>query len=188
MRQVTDAADTASEHVRAAVLTTLRRLSRMRIAICLLMSTAMVAALVALPGGLSLMVAAGSASLAGVYGVGAYRSMKARRVVASEPGMHVRYEGWCRSPDGCNYAMFNPESVSDVPFAVLRLPIVREMSTGSGWFFQGSGTNAAALVSVHGELLGAGRVLADGTSRWQRRAEPAPRFVMKPPTFKPPAG
>lgn len=40
----------------------------------------------------------------------------------------VRAEGWCRPPDGCNYAIFTGTD-ADEPGAVVRLPLRREVSS-----------------------------------------------------------
>ena len=136
----------------------------------------------------ALMAAVGAATIGGLYGVAAYRALRALLVVKSVPGRLVRFEGWCRPTDGCNFALFAAENSLDTPFAVIRLPLVREMSSGTGWVFQRGSESAAALVSERGELLGAGRIVNDGAARWLRRDDAPPRFVIKPPDLKPPAG
>jgi len=185
---VTAEAATAPDSVREAAVSSLRRLLLARTGLCVLLGSAAVAVVYTWQTRLALVAAASSVTTGGLYGVAAYRAFRARLVVQRAPGRPVRYQGWCRPPDGCNYALFAADTSVDRPFAVIRLPIVREMSSGSGWLFHRNSESAAALVGGDGELLGAGRVIDDGIARWLRRDDGPSRFVMKPPDFKPPAG
>lgn len=173
--------------IRTRAITEVGSLIRTRLAISVPLAVVAVGAVAILQNRAGFFVAAMAGGVCGAYGVAAFRAIRARQTLHTDPGLAVTYEGWCRAPDGCNFACFRAVDPTDEPFAVVRLPIVREMSKGSGWLFQGRGA-AAALVSADGELLGTGRIIDDGLARWNRRAEPTPKNVMNPPKWTPPGG
>jgi len=174
--------------VRAIAAANLRRVILLRLAIGVGCLAVAIVIAVLLRSGVGFTLAAGFVAVGGVYCVASYRGWHARRLVIRSPGMQVQYDGWCRPPDGCNYALFRPDTASGPPFAVLRLPIRREMSAGAGWFFGAGDTKAGALVARDGRLLGAGRILDDGSSAWDRRGVAPPWYVMNPPDLNPPGG
>ena len=159
------------DHVRAAALASTSRLVRRHVLIagCSLVAEILLVVLVSRQFVLPLILAFMTYSV--LFGIAGYRALRGHQAIASEPGVSVRFEGWCRPPDGCNYAMFPNDGSSSVPFAVLRLPVVRRMSSGSGWLFESSRSKAAALVGAAGEVLAVGRLVDDCLDRWQRRNE-----------------
>jgi hypothetical protein len=136
---------------------------------------------VRVPEGLAVVVATFLLTVAFFFAIGAVRTRIARRGL-TRGCREVFAVGWTRSPDGCNYAVFNrtvdPATGGD-PELVLRLPTRRGV-TSSLAFLCGetrpSRWGAASLFSADGEVLGAGRVLptARGQKIWRRRHAPTP--------------
>jgi hypothetical protein len=151
---------------------------------------------VALPVGISLLAIGGPVAfgvtlvglgvvLPSLFFVAAYRSSAAARAVDRGPYRRVHAVGWCRPPDGCNYAIFEGPERSR-PSWVLRLPLRRPMTTADAWLCgapQPSWFTALALIDDSGDVLGAGRIVAPRTAvtRWNRREAPPSRLVAPPP-------
>ena len=165
------APEVAPDHVRSSALTSATRLVRKYVLIALGSLALEALLLVFVSSRFVWFLILAFLIYAVLFGVAAYRALRGRQAIASEDGVSVKFEGWCRPPDGCHYAMFPKDGSSAVPFAVLRLPLVRRMSSGSGWLFESSRSTAAALVGADGELLAIGRLVDNGLDRWQRRDE-----------------
>lgn len=127
-----------------------------------------------------------------IYGLALRRVLAARAALRSGPFRGVRAEGWCRPPDGCNYALF--ASPGDMPDAVLRLPLRREMRGAVDAWLAGRIEPAilggVGLFNDEG-LLGTGRILPGhlGRKRWMRRRKEPGRLVQRPPEdWLPPGG
>lgn len=163
--------EAAPDHVRSVALTSATRLVRKYALIALASLALAILLLVVVSPRFVWPLIIASLTWTVLFGVGSYRALRARQAIASEDGTSVRFEGWRRSPDGCNYAMFPSDAPSAVPAAVLHLPLVRRMSSGSGWLFESSRSNAAAPAGADGELLAVGRLVDDGLDRWHRRHE-----------------
>ena len=119
------------------------------------------------------------------------RTSAALKAAIEGPYRSVRVVGWCRPPDGCNLGLFWSEAAAE-PDAVVRLPIVRNMTTTDGWV-AGDTTpsrgRAVAVIDKQGALLGAGRIVSAeaGRGKWSRRQKAPSRWVMQPPgTWRPP--
>jgi hypothetical protein len=130
-------------------------------------------------------------TIAVLYAVVIYRYSNAKIALRSTPAP-VWVRGWCRPPDGCNYAVFDSEPDEGTePELVVRLPIKRAMATGPAWLCLTINRDAAVLFDDQGNFLGAGRVLASGRAStvYPRRDEPPGKHVMQPPKdFLPPGG
>ena len=132
--------------------------------------------------------------LLGIYLVATWRARLARDGILNGPWHKVFVVGWCRPPDGCNYAVFDA-STNDrtIPQYVVRLPLRRAMKDGSAWLggipTQGL-LRSVALVAESGELLGTGRILGRkiARTRWERRAQPPSKLVARPPEDRLPPG
>jgi hypothetical protein len=123
--------------------------------------------------------------LAGIFLVAAYRARAALHAVEQGPYLRVHAIGWCRPPDGCNYAIFDGTD-RDTPTWVLRLPLRRPMTVADAWLCgdaRPSQKGAVALIDDSGDLLGAGRIVsvAKGMERWRRSMTAPGRLVQKPP-------
>lgn len=134
---------------------------------------------VALAGGLGL-------TLGFLFGIAWWRVAAAHRATFVGPFERVHAVGWCRPPDGCNFAMFLIDREDgDEPDYVLRLPVRRQMAKSDAWLC-GSPKPAMlgglALLSGTG-LLGAGRIVSRraGLKRWRRKDVPPGKHVMRPP-------
>jgi hypothetical protein len=121
-----------------------------------------------------------------------FRLQMARRSLAG-PYLRVWAVGWSRAPDGCNYALFDPDDTShERPEWVLRLPIVRPVQSAAATLCgsprPGAVLDSHALIDLDGNLIAAGRVVtADvGQKRWDRRHKPKSRWVAGPAP-KPPS-
>ena len=128
-----------------------------------------------------------------VFGTALLRAVIARSLVRTGPYARVRVVGWCRPPDGCNYALFFRDESSH-PGAVVRLPIRRGMKGSAVAWVAGpvrpSTFGSVGLFDESG-LLATGRVVDSGIGlkRWQRRATEPGRTVSRPPKdWLPPGG
>jgi hypothetical protein len=137
-------------------------------------------------GGLGLM-------FAGLYAVALRRVVIAQSSLRDGPVRAVRAVGWCRPPDGCNYAVFIGPDLS-TPDAVIRLPLRREVSPSiDGWLCGDVVPAVWGGVALIGEsgLLATGRIVSrrTGQKRWQRRSVEPGRWVQRPPRdWLPPGG
>jgi hypothetical protein len=131
----------------------------------------------------------------GIFGIASFRASKAANAITHGPWARVYAVGWCRPPDGCNYAVFTrTPRPGDAPALVMRLPLRRQMVTATGWLCgltQPRRFGAVALLSDDGALLGTGRIVSDraAANLWRRHDTEPSRFVMKPPDdWLPPGG
>jgi hypothetical protein len=128
-----------------------------------------------------------------IYGVGRRRAAVARRVLHGGNPRAVWAVGWCRPPDGCNYALFM-QAKSEEPHVVVRLPLRRDMERStSAWVYgslKRSVLGGVALVGPEG-LLATGRVVSSRTARkrWRRFDTVPSVWVQRPPEdWLPPGG
>ena len=127
-----------------------------------------------------------------LYGLALRRATAARSALRSGRFREVRAEGWCRPPDGCDYALF--ASPGNEPDAVLRLPLRREMKRSvEGWLAGSTEPSILGGVGLFNDegLLATGRIVSDrsGRKRWMRREREPGRLVQRPPEdWYPPGG
>jgi hypothetical protein len=131
----------------------------------------------------------------GIFGIAWVRATKASAGITDGPWLRVFAVGWCRPPDGCNYAVFaDVRQPQDTPALVIRLPLRREMRSSNAWLCGAPKRGllrSVALLAESGELLATGRVLRSSVAvdRWRRRADEPSRFVIRPPDdWLPPGG
>lgn len=128
-----------------------------------------------------------------LYGTAWRRATAARAGLRSGMFRAVRAEGWCRPPDGCNYAIFTGTD-ADEPGAVVRLPLRREMKRfAHAWLAGDAEPSVLGGVGLFdsGGLLATGRVVSERTARkrWLRRGQIPGRHVQRPPEgWYPPGG
>lgn len=141
---------------------------------------------------LGLLIAGLGLTFAALYGIAWRRASAARSAIRSGQFREVTAKGWCRPPDGCNYALF-ATSGSEEPDAVLRLPLRRELKrSADAWL---AGNNVPSLLGGVGllnedGLLATGRIVSERTARkrWARREKEPGRMVQRPPEgWYPPA-
>lgn len=144
----------------------------------------LVAAVAGVPQ-VGLLVAGFGLTFGALYGVAWRRASAARSALEASEFVEVRAVGWCRPPDGCNYALFN-DSEQESPDWVLRLPVRREMKRSvSAWVagrLEPSVLGGVALFDEEG-LLATGRIVepASGRKKWERRNKEPGRMVQRPP-------
>lgn len=128
-----------------------------------------------------------------LYAIAWRRAAVARSRLQAGDARAVWAVGWCRPPDGCNYALFVQAS-SETPHVVVRLPLRRDMERSSAAWVYGSLKPAMlgglALLGSNG-LLATGRVVSSRAARrkWQRFDTTPSIWVQRPPeNWMPPAG
>lgn len=142
-------------------------------------------ALLGLPPQVGLLLAAGGMTFGALYGIAWRRAGAAERALSSSPPRAAYCAGWCRPPDGCNYAVFFTEE-NRTPDLVVRLPLRRDMvASTEGWFCGSTSPSLLGGVALLGPkgLLATGRVVPERSARkkWARRTTEPGWWVQRPP-------
>lgn len=134
------------------------------------------------------------ATVGGLFAVTTSRLDAATRAVEAGPYQPVHAVGWTRPPDGCNIGLFLGDG-RDEPDVVVRLPIVRSMTTADGWVAGdvtpglGRAGRVVAVFRSDGELMGAGRIVPTqvGRERWARSSLRSHPLMPGSAMWQPPA-
>lgn len=188
------------EHARVAAQADLARIARTTalvstacIGVAVLGAVAAIAGLPPQVALLLLLLAAGGVTFGALFGIAWRRAGAAKRALTASTPLAANCAGWCRPPDGCNYAVFFTAE-ERTPDLVVRLPLRREMvSSTQGWLYgsaKPSLVGGVALVGPNG-LLATGRVVPKRSARkkWARRTTEPAWWVQRPPeNWLPPGG
>lgn len=138
----------------------------------------------AVPVGPVQLLAAALFTGSAVFGLQAYRTRTAKRHLRNGCMAEVLAVGWTRVPDGCNYAIFPPESdpTEREPDLVIRLPRAVATGTQRAWLCGSSEPSlvgGVALIDRSGRVVAVGRVRSprSGAKVWARRHAPTPRWM-----------
>lgn len=173
------------EHARSELARLTRATTRVALGLAVALPAGVIVLALGGPVGVVTILLGVGVFLSGIFFVASYRYVVAERGVERGPYLPVYAIGWCRPPDGCNYALFDG-AAREAPAWVVRLPLRRPMASGAAWLCGSSAQSwigAVALVAESGELLGAGRIVSDkkAAARWARRATMPGPLVQKPP-------